>query len=44
MAEKLDIIAVGECLVELSTNSKMVTAGCLYKYYGGDALATAVAS
>lgn len=42
--EKLDIIAIGESLVELSTNSKMVTAGCLYKYYGGDALATAVAS
>lgn len=42
--EKLDIIAVGESLVELSTNSKMATAGCLYKYYGGDALATAVSA
>ncbi len=44
MAEKLDIVAVGESLIELSTNSKMMTAGCLYKYYGGDALAAAIAS
>lgn len=44
MSEKLDIVAIGESLVELSTNSKMVNAGCLYKYYGGDALATAVAA
>ena len=44
MAEKLDIIAIGESLIELSTNSKLVNAGCLSKYYGGDALATAVAS
>lgn len=44
MSEKLDIVAIGESLIELSTNSKMVSAGCLYKYYGGDALATAVAS
>ncbi len=44
MGEKLDIIAIGESLVELSTNSRMVNAGCLYKYYGGDALATAVAA
>lgn len=44
LSEKLDIVAIGESLVELSTNSKMATAGCLYKYYGGDALATAVAS
>lgn len=44
MDEKLDIIAVGESLVELSTNAKMASAGCLYKYYGGDALATAVSA
>lgn len=44
MSEKLDIVAIGESLIELSTNSKMVNAGCLYKYYGGDALATAVAA
>lgn len=44
MDEKLDIIAIGESLVELSTNAKMSSAGCLYKYYGGDALATAVSA
>ena len=44
MDEKLDIVAIGESLVELSTNAKMSSAGCLYKYYGGDALATAVAA
>ena len=44
MEEKLDIIAIGECLVELSTNAKLVNTGCLYKYYGGDALATAIAA
>lgn len=42
--EKLDIVALGESLVELSTNAKMADAGCLYKYYGGDALATAIAA
>lgn len=44
MDEKLDIVAIGESLVELSTNAKMASAGCLYKYYGGDALATATAA
>lgn len=44
MPEKLDIIAIGESLVELSSNSKMCAAGCLSKYYGGDALAAAIAA
>lgn len=44
MDEKLDIIAIGECLIELSTNAKLDNSGCLYKYYGGDALAVAVAA
>lgn len=44
MDEKLDIVAIGECLIELSANTKMADAECLYKYYGGDALATAVAA
>lgn len=44
MDEKLDIVAVGESLIELSANAKMASAGCLYKYYGGDALATAVSA
>lgn len=41
---KQDITAIGECLIELSTNSKMVNAGCFNKYYGGDSLATAVSA
>ncbi len=44
MNEKLDIVAIGESLVELSTNARMASAGCLYKYYGGDALAAAVSA
>lgn len=44
MYEKLDIITIGECLVELSTNAKMADAECLYKYYGGDALAAAISA
>ena len=42
MEEKLDIIAIGESLVELSTDEKLKDAECLHKYFGGDALATAV--
>lgn len=44
MEHKLDIIAIGESLIELSTNAKMSASGCLYKYYGGDALATAISA
>lgn len=41
---ELDIITIGECLIELSANAKMLDAGCLYKYYGGDALAAGIAA
>ncbi len=41
---ELDIITIGESLIELSTNAKMSQAGCLYKYYGGDAIAAAIAA
>lgn len=44
MSEKLDIVTMGECLAELSTNAKLSNAECLYKYYGGDVLATAIAA
>ena len=44
MNEKLDIIAIGEALIELSSNAKMSDTECLYKYYGGDTLAAAVAA
>ena len=44
MEDKLDIITIGESLVELSAEEKLKDAEYLYKYYGGDALATAVSS
>uniref|UniRef100_UPI00402988B3 PfkB family carbohydrate kinase n=1 Tax=Candidatus Scatousia sp. TaxID=3085663 RepID=UPI00402988B3 len=44
MDEKLDIIAIGESLIELSSNTKLCCADSLHKYYGGDALATAIAA
>ena len=44
MIEKLDIVTIGESLVELSANATLNEAGCLSKYYGGDALATAIAA
>lgn len=44
MEQKLDIITIGESLIELSTDEKMSSAECLHKYYGGDALATAIAA
>lgn len=44
MEENLDIVAIGECLIELSANTSLTSADCLYKYYGGDALATAISA
>ena len=44
MNDKLDILAIGESLIELSANAKMSESACLYKYYGGDALATAISA
>ncbi len=44
MDEKLDIIAIGEGLVELSADESLKDAKCLYKYFGGDVLSTAVAA
>lgn len=44
MDEKLDIVAIGESLIELSSDTKLCFAECLHKYYGGDALATAIAA
>lgn len=42
MDEKLDIITLGEGLIELSSDVSLSMATSLDKYYGGDALATAV--
>ena len=44
MDEKLDIIALGEGLIELSSDVSLSTAESLDKYYGGDTLAAAVAA
>ncbi|MEI8128418.1 MAG: sugar kinase [bacterium] len=44
MDDKLDIITLGEGLIELSSGISLSLAGALDKYYGGDTLATAVAA
>ncbi len=44
MEEKLDIITIGESLIELSTNENLTTAVSLDKYYGGDTLTTAISA
>ncbi len=44
MSEKLDIITIGESLIELSTSESLKSAECLNKYYGGDTLTTAIAA
>lgn len=44
MDEKLDIVAIGESLIELSSDTKLCFTECLHKYYGGDALASAIAA
>ena len=42
MNEKLDIITIGESLIELSTPKSLTDATTLDKYYGGDTLTTAI--
>jgi len=42
MTEKLDIIALGESLVELSSDQSIQNAEKFDKYYGGDSLCTIV--
>lgn len=44
MDKQLDIITIGESLIELSSDEHLKDADILRKYYGGDALATAVAA
>ena len=44
MEEKLDIITIGESLIELSTAQSLTTAQSLDKYYGGDTLTSAIAA
>lgn len=44
MSENLDIITLGEGLIELSSEVSLSQANSLDKYYGGDTLTTAVAA
>lgn len=44
MSEKLDIVTLGEGLIELSSDVSLSMAESLDKYYGGDTLAAAVAA
>lgn len=44
MDEKLDIITLGEGLIELSSDVSLSLAQSLDKYYGGDTLAAAIAA
>ena len=44
MEEELDIVTLGEGLIELSSDVSLSVAESLNKYYGGDTLATAVAA
>ena len=44
MEENLDIITIGESLIELSTPNSLKNSSCFDKYYGGDTLVTAIAA
>lgn len=44
MSDSLDIICIGESLMELSTNEGLTYAKYLNKYYGGDTITAAVAA
>ncbi len=44
MEEKLDIITIGESLIELSTVASLKTSECFNRNYGGDTLVTAIAA
>ncbi len=44
MSENLDIICIGESLIEFSTNEGLTYANTLRKYYGGDIISAAVAA
>ncbi len=42
MSEKLDLVTLGESLIELSSDTGLCCAECLHKYYGGDVLVSSV--
>lgn len=43
MEQKIDIVIIGECLIELSTNGTLANTSTLNKFFGGDTVTTAVA-
>ena len=42
MTEKLDLITIGESLIEFSSEQSLTFADCLQKYYGGDTICSAI--
>lgn len=44
ITEKLDIITIGESLIEFSSNESLTFADSLQKFYGGDTLCSAIAA
>ena len=44
MTDKLDIITIGESLIELSSDKSLAYSDTVDKYYGGDTLAAAIAA
>ncbi len=44
MNETLDIITIGEGLIELSTSTSLKNSSCFDKYYGGDTLVSAISA
>ena len=43
MDQKIDIVVIGECLIELSANGSLADTSTLNKFFGGDTVTTAVA-
>ena len=41
--KKSDIVVIGECLIELTSNGSLAESSTLNKYFGGDTVTTAVA-
>jgi 2-dehydro-3-deoxygluconokinase len=44
MADSIDIISIGEGMIELSSSESLLHAETLHKYFGGDSINTAVAA
>lgn len=44
MNHNIDIISIGECMIELSTKKSLTYAEIFHKYYGGDTINTIIAA